>query len=368
MKITGIDAWPVTLRFNRPFEVWRGTAHAKDHVIVEVHTDEGISGVGEAAPFLYYGPESQFGVVDTVRHHLAPLIIGCDPFDLASITSTWGEVIDGHRFSKAAVEMALWDIQSQALGVPLYRLLGGRFRDAVALIALVLDHEPQPAAQAALKFVDEGYQHLKLKIGFGRDRDIATVTAVRGAIGDAASIRVDAEEAYDLKSATTIARALEELDVELLSQPLPRQQHELMACLSSQTALPILLDESIDTVHDVMTATRAGSGDAINVKLMKSGGIDAARGMATVAAAAGMHALVGSMIESGPATAAGLHVALAHPAFNLPCELVGPVLLADDVVDQGWTITAGMAHPPNTPGLGVVLDRQRLQALRSDRD
>lgn len=365
MKVTAVDVWPVTIPFTEPFEVWRGVAPAKHHVIVEVHTDEGITGVGEAAPFLYYGAETQQDVVSMVQRHLLPILLGTDPFAIEALAQTFDTVIDGHRFSKAAIEMALWDIQGRALGVPVHRLLGGRVRQSIPVVGLLLRHEPSGVATEARDLVERGFRHLKVKVGFGLERDIAVVQAVRAAVGADVTIRVDAEESYDLKTALRVARALEELDVELFSQPVSRHQHDQMRQLRARTMHPILLDECIDVPEDVLAATRQGTGDAVNVKLMKSGGVHAARQMFAIARAAGLGALVGSMIEAGPGTACGAHLAVSSTAVTHPCELVGPTLLADDVLVRSLALRDGALDPGDAPGLGIELDRDQLQRLRS---
>mgnify|MGYP000870260872 CR=1 FL=1 len=110
MKISRVDIWPVSIPFSTPFKVWRGVATYKDHVVVEIHTDSGISGIGEASPFLYYAAETQEDVVATLVNHLAPMVIGTNPTELEHINQMFDTVVDGHSFSKTAVETALWDI------------------------------------------------------------------------------------------------------------------------------------------------------------------------------------------------------------------------------------------------------------------
>lgn len=360
MKITSVDVWPVSIPFVKPFEVWRGVARTKDHVIVEVHTDEGLSGIGEASPFLYYAPETQEDVVATVTNHLGPMVRGLDPFDIEKLNMVFDTVVDGHHFSKAAIEMALWDIAGKALGVPVYRLLGGQVRDAVEVIALLDNGPPEAMAAQATDRVEAGYRHLKVKIGFDPAADVAMVAAVVEAVSGSASVRVDAEESYDLKTSLRIARRLEELDVELLSQPISRHHHRQMARLREMISIPLLVDESIGIPADVMLAAALGTGDLVNIKVTKCGGILKAKRMAAIAEGAGMDCVVGSMIEMGPGTACGAHVAVSTPNVTYAAELVGPQLIADDLLVEPLEIRQGTIRLPDRPGLGVELDRERL--------
>lgn len=360
MKISALDVWPVSIPFLRPFEVWRGVAQTKDHVIVEVHTDDGPSGIGEASPFLYYAAETQQDVVTTVTHHLTPLVLGLDPFDLESIHNVFETVVDGHHFSKAAIETALWDIIGKTLGVPLYRLLGGKVREEVAVIALLKNASPVEMAEEAQQKVQEGFRHLKVKIGFDPGTDVAMVAAVREAVGPDIALRVDGEESYDLKTSMRIAQSLEELGVELFSQPISRHHPHQMARLREAISIPLLVDESIEGPTDVMLASQLGTGDLVNIKVIKCGGLLNSKRMAAIAEAAGMRCLVGSMIEMGPGSLCGAHFAVSTPNVTYASELVGSQLIADDVLTEPVVVRNGAIRLSDQPGLGAELDRGKL--------
>ena len=365
MKITAIDVWPVSIPFVTPFEVWRGVAHTKDHVIVEVHTDEGITGIGEASPFLYYAPETQEDIVATITRYITPLVVGHDPFEIERINQLFTTVIDGHHFSKAAIEMALWDIQGKALNVPLYQLLGGKVHDDVPVVALLGSAPADIMAAEAQEKVSEGFTHLKVKIGFDPKTDITLVSAVRNAVEETATIRVDAEESYDLKTSLRIARHLETLDVELFSQPISRHHYRKMAQLRGMISMPLLLDESIETPADVMLAAELSTGDLINIKVIKSGGILHAKRMAVIAEAAGMECLIGSMIEMGPGSMCGAHVAISTPNVTYASELVGSQLIADDILTEPIDVRDGVLRISEEPGLGIELDHSKLEHYAS---
>ncbi len=360
MKITSIKAYPVSIPFKVPFVVWRGTARTKDHVIVVVETDEGIQGIGEAPPFLYYAAETQEDVVTTVERYITPLLIDENPFNLEKIDHLFHTVVAGHHFSKAAVEMALWDIMGKSLGVPLYQLLGGKFRETVPIVGLLKSDKPAVMAAEAQKYAAAGYRHLKIKIGFGITADIAAVTAVREAVGDEIVIRVDAEESYDLKSAVQMARHLDKLNIELFSQPLPRSHHHDMALLRTMIDTPLLLDECIETPEDVLLAVRLQTGDLVNIKVLKSGGMLNAKRMAAIAATAGKAVLTGSMLEMGPGTLFSAHFAISTAAVTYASELVGTTLLSDDIIQEPVQVENGALILPDKPGIGIDLDWQKL--------
>jgi L-alanine-DL-glutamate epimerase-like enolase superfamily enzyme len=366
MKISSINCYTVNIPFIRPFEVWRGVAKTKNHVIVEVETDDGITGIGEASPFLYYAPETQEDILATLMHYMPELILGRDPFELEALSDLLHQTIDGHHFSKAAVEMALWDIIGKKLGVPLYQLLGGRCRRTVPLVAILMSNAPDELAREAKEWVDKGFSRLKVKIGYGLEKDMAKVHAVREAVGTDISIRVDAEEAYDLKGSLSVARHLQEYGIELLSQPIPRYNYDDMAILRKSIDIPLLVDESIVTPEDVMLAVQMGTGDLVNIKVVKSGGILNAKRMSAIAKAAGKDCLVGSMLEMGPGTLFAAHFAVSTVNVTYANEIIGPLMLVDDILKQPIHVQNGELLLPETPGLGIELDRSKLKKYSAD--
>ena len=360
MKITAVKAHPVSIPFKRPFVVWRGVADTKDHVIVEVETDEGIVGVGEASPFLYYASETQEDVISTVLTYISPIVLGLNPFDLESIDARFHREIDGHPLSKAAIEMALWDIIGKCLGVPVYSLLGGKYRASVPVVAILKSGEPPQMASEAETWVAAGFRQLKVKIGFGPAKDVACVEAVRRAVGESVTIRVDAEENYDLKTSIRVARLLGRFGIELISQPISRYNHHDMVLLREAIDIPLLVDESISSPEDVLTAVELGTGDLVNIKVVKAGGILNARRMAAIAQAGGKSCLLGSMLEMGPGTLFAGHLAVATSNVEYASEIVGPLLLGDDLLTNPVTYKDGALQVPDSPGLGFELDPDKM--------
>jgi len=362
VRITRLEAISVTVRFRHPFVVWRGAVESKGHVIVLVHTDDGRVGVGEAAPFLQYAAETPEDVRATLECYLAPLLEGFDPFELETLGGMFSHALEGHNFSKCAVEMALWDLVGQKLGVPLYQLLGGRVREALQIAVVLRTGSPEEAAREARERIAQGFSALKLKLGFGLEEDVERVRRVREGVGPGIAIRVDPEESYDLKSALALARALEPQGLELMSQPVPRTAWEDMRLLRERMTTPLLADECIVTPEDVLYCAHTGAADAINIKVPKSGGLLNARRMIAIAQAAGLPCLLGSMLELGPGTAFAAHFGVSSPAITWPCEIQGPILLEADALESPLRIENGRLWPPDGPGLGIKLELDRLRS------
>jgi o-succinylbenzoate synthase len=364
MHITTVETFHVRVPFNVPFVVWRGELESKDHVLVRISTDAGLVGWGEAAPFLFYSPETASDVSSLIDDVLAAEIIGRDPGDVRAIHQSF-EMLDGHLFAKCAIEMALWDIAGKSAGLPLYRLLGGPVRDRVPVTTVLHTDGPAEMAKEARALADLGFHSLKIKIGFGLDQDEAMVAAVREAVGRDVRIRVDAEEHYTVKEALAIGKRLERYDLELISQPVARTDWEGMALLRASLATNLLADEGIHSPHNILTCVRHGAADMVNIKVLKSGGLLPTIDMAGICRAAHLPVMIGSMIESGIGTLFSAHIAATLPNV-FSTELCGTLLLAQDLLADHVHIDNGAILFNGKPGLGseidpVLLERHRVR-------
>jgi o-succinylbenzoate synthase len=362
MRITSVEAMQVDIPFRQPFVVWRGSIDRKRHVLVRVTTDTGLTGWGEAAPFLYYAPETAADVASMVGDFMASELIGKDPRDVRAIYEHFG-MLDGHEFAKCAVETALWDIHGQEAGLPLVRLLGGAVRASVPLVTVLHVADPEEMGREAREWVRRGFRRLKLKIGFGPEQDEAMVAKVREAVGSEPMIRVDAEEHYTTKEALAVGRRLERYDLELISQPVARTDWEGMALLRTALPVPLLADEGIHSPADVMTCVRAQAADMVNIKVVKSGGVLPSLEMAAICRAGHYPVVIGSMIEAGIGTLLGAHVAAVLPGV-FSTELCGPLLFAETLLDRPLRIEDGALWLDETPGLGAAVDEHLLERYR----
>jgi L-alanine-DL-glutamate epimerase-like enolase superfamily enzyme len=363
MHIVSVESTVVELPFRRPFVVWRGEIPSKPHVFVSLTTDTGLTGWGEASPFLFYAPETAHDIDAFIRHAMRAELLGQDPRDVRRLMDTFA-MFDGHLMAKAAIETALWDLLGQAAGVPLYRLLGGAVRPAVPLTTVLHADEPAHMADEAATWIARGFTSLKIKIGFGLDQDEAMTAAVRERVGRGPRIRVDAEEHYGVKEALALARRLEPFDIELISQPVSRDDWEGMRYLRERVTMPLLADEGIHSPADVVQAVRTGAADQVNIKVLKSGGLLAAQEMAAIARGYHLPVMIGSMIEAGIGSAFAAHLALALPNV-FSTELCGPLLFASDALTSPLRIEQGAIWlDPDAPGLGVTPDLAYLDAHR----
>jgi L-Ala-D/L-Glu epimerase len=364
LKVTSVEAIPVSIPFLVPFAVWRGRIPSADRVIVKISTDADVTGYGEAAVFPFYSEESQKESQISITEDFVAMIIGADPFDLERLTKLM-EVVIGHHCTKAAVETALWDIMGKKLGVPVYSLIGGRFYDRLPVVGLLTLGSSEQLANDARHFKDSGYKTIKIKGGLGIENDIRNFIATREAVGPNVKVRIDVEESYTSKTAIKMIRAIEPYDPELVSQPVSRFDIEGMRLVRESVSATILADECIFSPEDAMNVVRHEAADMINIKVMKNGGITNAKKIAHIAEMANLPCLVGSMIELGPGTYASAQFMTAtRIAGSHACELVGPKKLKDDITEP-LKMEDGCLIPPNKPGLGFEIDESKLEKYRT---
>src|SRR5881394_2765598 len=186
MKITRIETIPVRVPLKPEFAIrsGRGGAHTvSPFLLVRVHTDEGVTGVGEASCTPRWSGEDQVTGAHLIKTYLEPLLLGEDPTEVEQLTLKFRLAFAGNYFTKAAVEMALWDIAGKAAGKPVYQLLGGKARAFIPTKWSVSGLEPEAAAGIAKWAIDQGFKAMKVKVGIEPDADVARVRAVRNAIG-----------------------------------------------------------------------------------------------------------------------------------------------------------------------------------------
>lgn len=369
MKIARIETIPVRIPIN-PERAIRGSlgAHTvSPFLIVKVHTDEGIVGLGEVSCTPIWSGEDQITAAHFIRDYLAPALKDENPLQIARLGSKCRQQLAANPFTKAGVEMALWDILGKVAGMPLYRVWGGPVRDFVPTKFSVSGLEPSKAAELASWAVDQGFKTMKVKVGIEPDADIARVRAVREAIGRNVRLGVDANGGWSPRVAVQTIRRMYEFGIYFAEQPVAPADPTWMADVRSQVNVPIMADESVNTVQEAMNLARANAADVLSLYVGKGGGVSAALKIAVLAEAAGLSCTVGSNLEMGIASAAMIHLAMATPAIaaeEFPCDILSPFFYEGDILAEPLPITAGKASPFERPGLGVELDERKVEMYR----
>jgi L-alanine-DL-glutamate epimerase-like enolase superfamily enzyme len=364
MRITALRATPVAVPY-RTDETWAfGRRSGMVSVLVELETDEGLIGLGETAT--YPSTEIVLGVLKSVER----LVVGADPFRIEQliqridVVGTWHHV-KATSPAIAAVETACWDIVGKACGQPLVNLFGGRFRDSVEYFYYIASPDLDAVAAEGRRALAAGFGTCYLKVGSDSiATDVERVAALRDGAGPRMNIRVDANEAWSAGAAVRAVRAMEPYGLELVEQPVSGRNLQQMAYVRSRVDTPLLANEASWTRYDQLAVIQQGAADVISVDNQMDGGLLNLKRSAGICAAAGMTVLKHSLGELGVALAAATHVIAATPNFRHANQAYGALLTDDIVKDFGGPVENyrdGHLDVPSGPGLGVELDRDRVE-------
>ncbi len=354
MRIEAAALARAEIAFRRPFVIASGAMTHAVSVLVALRAEEGTVGYGETTCQTSYTGAIEEGLTAALERYLLPAVIGLSPLAIQAVHAAMDRALRGNELAKAAVDLACFDLAGKRLGVPVHELLGGKVRESVPLgWSVGLGSRDEMAAEAR-QWAERGLA-VKVKIGGDPATDLANVRAVREAVGPEAVLRVDANARYSVADAMRILPRMEESRLQCIEQPVAAHDLAGLARLRNSLATPILADESYHSPHDALRLIDAGAADAINLKVVKPGGLLPSRLAAAVAQTGGLQAMIGSMPEMGLATAAGLHLALACPIATYPAELIGPLMLVDDILTEPLPGRRGELCAPDGPGFGVAL-------------
>lgn len=372
MAIT-IDAFEtclVDLPTIRPHVLSVATMRQQTMVLVTVRCSDGTTGVGEATTIggLSYGEESPEGMKLALDTYFAPLVLGADPTRPAQLMDRLNRAIAGNRFSKCAVETALLDAMGQRVGLPVSELLGGRRRERLPVAwTLASGDTAKDIDEAERMLAERRHNIFKLKIGKRAVvDDVAHVAAIKRALGDRASVRVDVNRAWDEASATRGVAMLEAAGCDLVEQPVDAHLRGAMARLSQRFTIPIMADESLTGPASAFDFAANAAADVFAVKIAQSGGPKAACAVAAIAEAAGVALYGGTMLEGPIGTAASAHAFSTFADLSFQTELFGPLLLTEEILEQPLTYADFGLKVPGGPGLGVRLDADKVAFFRRD--
>jgi muconate cycloisomerase len=369
--ITSVEAIPVTVSGAQDFRISEGRTRTHSSVILRLHTErEDLSGHAEivcAPP----GKPEEFSeeILGAIKRFVAPALIGIRVTDRVRACRQVDQVLKSRSWTKAGVNVALYDLYAKCLGVPVVDLLGGRLQQRIPVIGSVIGiGEPGLMAEQAHTQAVAGFAAVIIKVGETIARDVARVAAVREALGDQVQLRVDANDHYQPAAAIALARAIERYAPEHLEQPVARRDLLGLAEVRRNAGIPIMTDDAVATPAEAMTVIRLGCADRVKVKVTKHG-LDGARLIIGMLEAAGLSAVLGHVFEMGLAALAEAHLALAAANLAAPHEIgsLQPMGTDADIISQQLHRQGGFMEIPQGPGLGADLDWQRIESMRTDR-
>lgn len=368
--VNSIEAILVDLPTIRAHQLAMATMQQQTLVIVKLRCSDGVEGIGEATTIggLSYGDESPEGIKLTIDTYLAPALIGADATNVHAAMAKLNKVARGNRFAKCALETALLDAQGKRLNVPLVTLLGGAVRSTLPTLWTLASGDTQRDIDEAERLLAERrHDTFKLKIGRRSVRDdVAHVSAIKRALGERARVTVDVNQAWNEAEAATGIAMLEAAGIDLIEQPVPREQRAALARLAARFVVPIMADETLMGPEDAIDLVRGACADVFALKIMKSGGLYATLRTAAVGDAAGIALYGGTMLEGSVGTLAAAHAFCTLPQLAWGTELFGPLLLKEDIVVERPAYRDFCLHLPTGPGLGVAIDEDKLAHYRRD--
>ena len=360
-QIVAVPTKKSTATFSLGEGIWRVA------VIVEVLTDGGIVGLGEAIPpFHNMDMEATKRLIDSAK----PLLVGEDAFNVEPMKKRLYAAynlahlhIHAANWALNAIEMALWDIVGKECGEPLYKIWGGAFRKKIPYYGPLQRATPEKVGQQAVELVKRGFKTLYLKIGLDTEEDIECVKAMRESAGyrNDIKIRVDANQAWSPGEAIQIINRIAKYDIEFVDQPVLMYNLEGLAQVRRAVTVPVASHESSWTFYEVLNVIKKGAADVIHIDPRLDAGFTGARIAAGIAEAAGLPVVAHSMYELGIAQCAYMHLITSCPNFVYANQTAYDDLLDDVIMGGRLEFEDGYMDLPEKPGIGVELDTQRME-------
>jgi len=353
LKITDIRtiALKIPLKEGSPVSAYPNRRRV--HILVEVSTDEGVTGYGESIPFTYGS------VGGYIEQQLKPLLVGENPMHVERLwdkayRASFGHGIRGiSLYALSAVEVALWDIIGKARGLPVYEMIGGLCRDKVKAYASLMEYRrPEEVGKISVQWVEEGYK--AVKIHQGRSDAVESTRAVRDAVGDDVEVMLDVNGAWTPLEAAKNARALERYDLTWLEEPIwPVDDYPSLARLREKTSIPIAGGENEHTHHGFRNLITQNAVDVVQPDVIMTGGISTCRKIFALAEAWNLGIATHSFFF-GPGVPAAVHLSLS----NVRSEWVeiNAVPLEAFFIDPAYRPVKGYVSAPDKPGLGFEVD------------
>jgi L-alanine-DL-glutamate epimerase-like enolase superfamily enzyme len=352
MRIESVETKKLEMPYTKPLVTATNNFTVARGLLVTVRTNGGVEGYGYSDLFPRSGetPETAQHVIESV---LKSKVIGKELEDLARIHADIDHFLTGHPRAKSALESAMVDALARTYHIPLSVMLGGKYRSAIKVIKMVSVGEPDAMAEEAKELVGQGLS-LKLKVSGRIDKDLPRVAAVRKAVGDGVFIKIDANEAYDAKSAIKLAKRLADLGVEVFEQPVPRDQFDALWEVKKHSPIKIEADQSCRNFADAQTLIKHRMVDSINTGIPKAGSIGEVRRIAELCEANGIRCALSNTAGSMVGDAAAVHLAASTPGISPLCELGEFEVITGDPF-FGLTVDKGSISVPEGEGLGVSL-------------
>lgn len=360
MKITRVEAIPYSIPYIHPLHFASGAVHEADHVVVRVHTDQGLVGVADTPPRPYTYGETQKSIVAVVEDIFSPQLSGISVFDREKMQTVMDRTIN-NQTAKGAVDIAVWDVIGQFLGQPVSRLLGG-YSDHMR-VSHMLGFKPAPELlEMALEFREKyGINTFKLKTGrHPISLDIEAARVLREGLGPETQIYMDANRGWSANEAMQVLMQTADLGMEFLEEPDDAREVMGRRRLVEKSPIPIAADESAPDLGTAAREIYTGGANLLAIKTARSGFTEATK-ILGLAQGLGIDVYVGNQIDTQVGTIASVAfgAAFSHTSKRAG-ELSNFLDMADDLLAEPLQITDGKIYVRDVPGVGTVLDPEKL--------
>jgi muconate cycloisomerase len=366
LRIRRVDAIGLALPLKKPMAMSGVAVADARNLLVRIEAADRTVGWGEAASAPTMTGDTLAGLLAAVRDHLAPALIGENPWIRPALCRALRRQLVGNTGAHSAIEMALLDLCGRAAGLRLVDLVGGAMRTKIAPMWLLGNPTLEDDIAEALARKSQGFHEFKLKVGTKPlEAEIAATLALRQALGPAVPLSADANGGFTLAAARRYLDHTREADLQFLEQPLDPADLRGLAALERSCVVPIGADEGIHSLADIEAQARRGLA-GVSLKLIKLGGMSAALEAAALCERLGLSISVAAKIaETSIASAAAVHLARAVPSVDWGVSLTH-FYLAEDIVKAPLPLGAGAVALPDGPGLGVEIDERAVAKFRVD--
>ncbi|MFS0782595.1 mandelate racemase/muconate lactonizing enzyme family protein [Bacillus sp. 1P06AnD] len=355
MIIEQIEISRLSVPLVKPFKTALRTVLQAESIVVKIQCDNGITGWGEAPPTHVITGDSLPGIAGAIEQVLKPVLLGQNALHFEKIFHLIERSLVGNPSAKAAVDMALYDCLAQSANLPLYQYLGG-YRNTLETDFTVSVNSPAEMGKDAESYCLKGFNVLKVKVGKDEPLlDVERIKTIRQSVGKDVNIRLDANQGWSVKAAIQTIRKLEDsgLGIELIEQPVHREDIQGLRMVTNAVETPIMADESVFSLQDAFEVLKTRSADLINIKLMKCGGIQNALQINKMAELCGVECMIGSMIETKLGLTAAAHLAASQKNITR-FDLDAALMLKSDPLDGGISYDGRHISFADRPGMGIL--------------
>ena len=366
MKITKVEAIPFSIPYRTPLRFASGEVLAADHVLVRVHTDDGLVGTAEAPPRPFTYGETQGSIIAVIDGIFAPQIMGLSALERELIHTRLNRTI-ANPAAKSAIDMAVWDIIGQSLGVPVTDLLGG-YANRMRVAHMVGFAEPSEMVAEAGRMRDlYGITTFKVKVGRRPiDMDVAACRALREALGDETELYIDGNRGWTAADSARALRAMADLDLQFAEELCPADDVLGRRWLVGHSAIPIFADESASRPGEVIRELLGASANGISIKTARTGFTYSQR-VLFQCEGLGVDVVMGNQIDGQIGSLSSLAFGAAFELTSRRAgELSNFLNMTDDLLTEPLQIRNGTLRVRDAPGLGVEIDEDKLTHYRQD--